>query len=64
MIEEEVRDFNYTGIEADQEIDLHLEVIKDRLTQPITAATPRKVDDRMEKERGLKVGDRKLARII
>ena len=41
MIEEEARDFKYTGIEADSEIDLHLEVIKDRLTQPITAATPR-----------------------
>jgi hypothetical protein len=67
MIEEEALKCNHTGIEVDQEIDLHLEVIKDRLTQPITFVTTEtamKTEDRTEKRRGLKVGDRKLARII
>ena len=67
MIEEEALKLYHTGIEADQEIDLHLEVIKDLLTQHITSvttATATKTEDRTEKRRGLKVGDRKLARII
>ena len=66
MIEEEALKFNHTGIEADQEIDLHLEVIKGLLTQHITFVTTEtatKTEDRTEKRRGLKVGDRKLARI-
>ena len=67
MIEEEALKPNHTGIEADQEIDLHLEVIKGLLTQHITFVTTEtatKTEDHTEKRRGLKVGDRKLARII